>query len=466
MLGKQDILARLAAPEAAKNAVVYGQNVLGDLDFRDHVFESAAPFMGAIFEGAVDFTGAVFRNFAGFGDCHFMRPARFSRCRFEGVGDFTLAHFHDAADFHAAKFRGVARFWHTRFDGDAEFGNLGVTVPERLPDMDLMADFSWSSIAGKATFTFSRFHVPVWFWRTRFGGTVLMDDCEFHKGVTLAGNPTDVQFPRLGPVDRQVIAGLEKAGLFRPVTDIEIEIGNERMSQFVQFNDVWCLEHLRERLDAAGVVLSPFERTCLESAWTEGATPMFKPGALVSFRNSAFNDLGAVQFNKVDFTGVNLDSDVAGGATAQTAFRKATVSDSYDLFMCHNSQDKTALVRPLVEALARCGQRVWYDESGVAVGQSLQQTIDQGLARARGAIVVLSPAFLAGRKWTKYEVSSLMTAAKKHGRKILPVWLNVSEDEIAKHAPELLDLLAIKAGDHSVNDLALKLIKELHRVVT
>ena len=73
----------------------------------------------------------------------------------------------------------------------------------------------------------------------------------------------------------------------------------------------------------------------------------------------------------------------------------------YDLFICHASEDKDEIVRPLANALMNEGLTVWYDEFTLRIGDSLRQKIDQGLANSRVGLVVLSPAFIS-KGWTNW----------------------------------------------------------------
>ncbi len=65
----------------------------------------------------------------------------------------------------------------------------------------------------------------------------------------------------------------------------------------------------------------------------------------------------------------------------------------YDVFICHASEDKEKLVRPLAKSLTRLGLRVWYDEFELRVGDRLRRSIDKGLVNSRFGIVVLSKHF-------------------------------------------------------------------------
>jgi len=71
------------------------------------------------------------------------------------------------------------------------------------------------------------------------------------------------------------------------------------------------------------------------------------------------------------------------------------MSNQYDLFISHASEDKASLVFPLASLLADLGVKVWYDEFELRVGDSLSRSIDKGLAGAAFGAVVISEAFLA-----------------------------------------------------------------------
>ena len=83
-----------------------------------------------------------------------------------------------------------------------------------------------------------------------------------------------------------------------------------------------------------------------------------------------------------------LPSPTTGGATAVEAA-------SWDLFICHATEDKEPFVKELAEALRAEGLRVWYDEFTLGLGDSIRRSIDHGLASSSYGVVVLSPHFFA-----------------------------------------------------------------------
>ena len=76
----------------------------------------------------------------------------------------------------------------------------------------------------------------------------------------------------------------------------------------------------------------------------------------------------------------------------------------WDLFICHASEDKKEIVRPLVKALIKEGFRVWYDEFTLTMGDRLRRSIDKGLAQSKYGIVILSPNFFK-KNWPQTELN-------------------------------------------------------------
>ena len=118
-----------------------------------------------------------------------------------------------------------------------------------------------------------------------------------------------------------------------------------------------------------------------------------------------------------------------------------TPAKDYDVFISHASEDKEAVARPLAEALSKQGVRVWIDEGQLTVGDSLRQSIDQGLARSRFGIVILSRKFFE-KHWPKLELNGLAAREVDGQKVILPVWHKITREEILLQSPILADRLA------------------------
>jgi hypothetical protein len=115
----------------------------------------------------------------------------------------------------------------------------------------------------------------------------------------------------------------------------------------------------------------------------------------------------------------------------------------YDVFISHASEDKAGFVRSFANALGKMGFKVWYDEFELRVGDSLRQSIDQGLVNSRFGIVILSPDFFA-KNWSKYELNGLIAREIEGCKVILPVWHNVTKEDVLQFSPFLADKFAVE----------------------
>lgn len=134
----------------------------------------------------------------------------------------------------------------------------------------------------------------------------------------------------------------------------------------------------------------------------------------------------------------------------------------YDLFVSHASEDKAGFVRDLVTELERRGLRVWFDEAELDVGDSLVESIDDGLRRSRFGALVLSTAFFS-KRWPRAELDALASREIRSGdRVVLPIWLGIGEEEVRAYSPLLAVRLALRA-DEGVEQVAARLERRVRR---
>ena len=118
------------------------------------------------------------------------------------------------------------------------------------------------------------------------------------------------------------------------------------------------------------------------------------------------------------------------------------LTDEWDVFISHASEDKDAVARPLASLLRQSGVRVWLDETELMLGDSLRQKIDEGLSKCRFGIVVLSPVFFA-KRWPQRELDGLFAREGSGDKHILHVWHHVDEQYIAARSPLLAGRLGV-----------------------
>ena len=130
----------------------------------------------------------------------------------------------------------------------------------------------------------------------------------------------------------------------------------------------------------------------------------------------------------------------------------------YDVFISHASEDKDAIVRQLANALKNARLSVWYDEFELKIGDSLRRKIDKGLANSRFGIVVLSQAFF-NKGWPNYELDGLVTKAVSGEQILLPIWHNISKQEVIQYSPSLADKLARSTSTYTVEEIAEEIVE-------
>jgi hypothetical protein len=135
-----------------------------------------------------------------------------------------------------------------------------------------------------------------------------------------------------------------------------------------------------------------------------------------------------------------------------------------DVFISHASEDKDEIARPLAEALEARGVSVWYDELSIEWGRSIRRAIDAGIAGTRFGLVVISRHFIK-KSWTQAELDGLYNRqigeASGDGF-ILPLWHNITADEVQEHLPMLAGIKALNTAVFTVDQIA----EEVSRVVT
>jgi len=131
-----------------------------------------------------------------------------------------------------------------------------------------------------------------------------------------------------------------------------------------------------------------------------------------------------------------------------------------DAFVSYASDDKK-FVRELASRLRSSGVKLWVDESELTVGDTLRGKIDEGLKSCQYGIVVLSESFFR-KPWPQSELDALVGMQNASGRKvILPVWLDVTEEQVRARSPLLAVHLAARSSE-GIEKVAADLLRVLH----
>jgi hypothetical protein len=117
----------------------------------------------------------------------------------------------------------------------------------------------------------------------------------------------------------------------------------------------------------------------------------------------------------------------------------------YNFFICHASEDKTAIARPLAVELEKMNFKVWYDEFTLTLGDSLRRSIDKGLSTSQYGIIILSHSFFK-KEWPQKELDALVAREDGKDKVILPIWHDIDKKDVMRYSPLLSDKLAVSSS--------------------
>ena len=132
---------------------------------------------------------------------------------------------------------------------------------------------------------------------------------------------------------------------------------------------------------------------------------------------------------------------------------RLTNASQPDTFICHASEDKEALARPLHKALTELRLHAWLDESDIPWGESIRQRIDQGISVCRSATVILSRIFF-DKYWTQYELDGIFQRRMGEGMPLFPIQHGITIEEIRGHSPSLAGINLLNSNEHTIERIA------------
>lgn len=134
-----------------------------------------------------------------------------------------------------------------------------------------------------------------------------------------------------------------------------------------------------------------------------------------------------------------------------------------DVFVSHASSDKEDFVDSLVTNMKDSGINVWYDSESIGWGESIRRGIDNGIQNARFCMVIISKDFME-RYWTQYELDSIFQKdATENNNILLPVWHDITKEEIAAKSHHLTGRKALNSSEDSIEDITFMLLKLLNK---
>ncbi|EMW7736531.1 TIR domain-containing protein [Yersinia enterocolitica] len=116
-------------------------------------------------------------------------------------------------------------------------------------------------------------------------------------------------------------------------------------------------------------------------------------------------------------------------------------TETYDVFICHASEDKTEIAIPVYEELSKLGIVTFIDHLSIKWGDSLVEKINNALVKSKFVIAILSENSVE-KKWPIKELNSVLSREVKGGKvKLLTLIRDSDEEYVQEKLPLLSDKL-------------------------
>jgi len=130
----------------------------------------------------------------------------------------------------------------------------------------------------------------------------------------------------------------------------------------------------------------------------------------------------------------------------------------HDTFISYATEDND-FVSAIAYGLKANGLSIWYAQLSLKVGDKLLDSIEKGLQESRSGVLVLSKSYLA-KNWTSYEMDILVRQHIDGNKKLLPIWLSVTKEEVEARHIGLSGIVAITDTQQTHNVIS-KLVEAL-----
>lgn len=134
----------------------------------------------------------------------------------------------------------------------------------------------------------------------------------------------------------------------------------------------------------------------------------------------------------------------------------------YDFFISYKRADTSNFVEELAAELRKGALTVWLDDDIILPGDSILNSIEEGMRSSLCFILVFSKNYFLG--WSEHERRSAFTLMTSANIRIIPIWYELDADDVRKMAPMFADLKAIVVQP-SQGDTAAKVCEKIAPVL-
>lgn len=137
--------------------------------------------------------------------------------------------------------------------------------------------------------------------------------------------------------------------------------------------------------------------------------------------------------------------------------------EKFDVFLSHAFEDKN-FTDPLAKSLIEAGVSVWYSGFELKVGDSIMDSVNEGIRNSNYGIAVLSPSYFF-KKWTRAEINSIFAMETEEGKKVLPILHKVSINDVAQNFSIMADRFAL-SSEIGIVQLVQKIVQVVKKLRT
>lgn len=141
------------------------------------------------------------------------------------------------------------------------------------------------------------------------------------------------------------------------------------------------------------------------------------------------------------------------GTQSVFALQDKVDTDNKRVFLCHDFSDKE-FVAEINKELKFRNIPTWFDMECMQIGDSVIESINEGLKSCQYIAIVISPEFLRNTSLANREYKgTIQLLRSKSCKKILPIWRGVRSKDVVEFDPQLADVLAERVSPPPVIDL-------------
>lgn len=121
------------------------------------------------------------------------------------------------------------------------------------------------------------------------------------------------------------------------------------------------------------------------------------------------------------------------------------MAESPRVFVSYAGEDRE-IAKAVARDLTAMGIPTFYDRDSLALGDSVVDRIHEAMSVADYGVLIVSPDFLS-KNWPRHETRQLVQDYIEGRTRLLPIWHDVSMEEVREHQPALSGIWAANTDE-------------------